>query len=178
MEKVLVSACLLGSKVRYNGSFQLIGHAILSRWQAEGWIVPLCPEIAAGFPTPRPPAEIRGGADGAAVLEGRAQVVEQGGNDVSSLYVDGARIALELARENGCRFAVLTDGSPSCGSTFVYDGSFSGRRLAGRGTTTALLEAAGICVYSEHGIAELDRLLTKGSPGPVRGGVLPVAGSL
>lgn len=158
IEKVLVSACLLGSKVRYNASAKLSGDAVLDRWLAEGRVVSLCPEVAAGFPTPRPPAEIFGGS-GEAVLAGQATVVEDNGGDVGDLYRDGARIALEMARENGCRYAVLTDGSPSCGSSFIYDGTFSGRRVAGRGVTTALLEAHGVRVFPEARLAELDAIL-------------------
>ena len=159
MERVLVSACLLGRKVRYNGSDKLSDHPVLSRWQAEGRVVPICPEVAAGFGTPRPPAEIVGAADGAEVICGRGRVVEDTGRDVTSLYLDGGRMALEMAEQTGCSYAVLTDGSPSCGSTFIYDGSFSGRMRPGRGTTTALLEAHGIAVYPEGRIDELDRLL-------------------
>lgn len=158
IEKVLVSACLLGSKVRYNASAKLSGDAVLDRWLAEGRVVSLCTEVAAGFPTPRPPAEIRG-EGGEAVLAGKATVIEDTSGDVGELYRDGARIALEVARENGCRYAVLTDGSPSCGSSLIYDGTFSGRRIAGRGVTTALLEANGIRVFPESRLAELDSLL-------------------
>ncbi|CAN7485326.1 DUF523 domain-containing protein [Mesorhizobium caraganae] len=164
MERILVSACLLGSHVRYNGSYRLNNHPVLTRWQAEGRVVQICPEVAAGFSTPRPPAEIRGAGD--AVLHGQGQVVEQTGNDVTALYIEAGQITLELARETGCRYAVLTDGSPSCGSSFVYDGSFSGNRVAGRGTTTALLEANGIRVFSEDDIGKLDDLLN-GSAGTV-----------
>lgn len=164
MERVLVSACLLGSHVRYNGSYRLIDHPVLTRWQAEGRVVQICPEVATGFSTPRPAAEIHGTAD--AVLHGRGRVVEQTGSDVTALYLEAGQLALELARETGCRYAVLTDGSPSCGSSFVFDGSFSGKRVAGRGTTTALLEANGIRVFSEDNIGDLDELLNKpGSAG-------------
>ena len=159
MERVLVSACLLGSHVRYNGSYRLDGHPVLTRWQAEGRVVQICPEVAAGFSTPRPAAEIHGTAD--AVLDGQGRVVEQTGSDVTALYLEAGQLALELARETGCRYAVLTDGSPSCGSSFVFDGSFSGKRVAGRGTTAALLEANGIRVFSEDSIGDLDDLLNK-----------------
>jgi uncharacterized protein YbbK (DUF523 family) len=158
-EKVLVSACLLGSPVRYNGSARLSHHAVLQRWQLEGRVIPLCPEVAVGFPTPRPAAELDGTADGAAVLAGEARVVEKGGRDVSDLYREAAGIALDEAVANGCRFALLTDGSPSCGSSFVYDGSFSGRRVTGRGTTTALLQKHGVRVFSEAEIDRLDAIL-------------------
>jgi uncharacterized protein YbbK (DUF523 family) len=160
MEKVLVSACLLGGKVRYNGSFRLNHHPVLARWQSEGRIVQICPEVAAGFSTPRPPAEISGAGDGHTVLRGQGTVIEQTGNDVTHRYREAGQLALDLARETGCRYAVLTDGSPSCGSGYIYDGSFSGTRMAGRGTTTALLEENGIRVFSEDRIGELDSLLT------------------
>ncbi|CDX39660.1 conserved hypothetical protein [Mesorhizobium sp. ORS 3359] len=163
MERVLVSACLLGSKVRYNGSFRLDHHPVLARWQSEGRIVQICPEVAAGFSTPRPPAEIQGAGDGHAVLQGHGRVIEQTGSDVTRLYREAGRLALDLARETGCRYAVLTDGSPSCGSSFIYDGSFSGARVPGQGTTTALLEENGIRVFSEDRIGELDELLTGSS---------------
>lgn len=159
VERVLVSACLLGSPVRYNASTRLDGDPVLGRWQREGRVVPLCPEVAVGFPTPRPPAEMDGGADGAAVLEGSARVIEKGGRDVSDLYREAAAIALEEARRNGCRFAVLTDDSPSCGSSFVHDGSFAGRRVSGRGLTTTMLEQNGIRVFSEAEIDVLDAIL-------------------
>ncbi|PBC08874.1 DUF523 domain-containing protein [Mesorhizobium sp. WSM3859] len=160
MERVLVSACLLGSKVRYNGSFRLDHHPVLARWQSEGRIVQICPEVAAGFSTPRPPAEIQSAGDGHAVLQGHGRVIEQTGSDVTHLYREAGQLALDLARETGCRYAVLTDGSPSCGSNFIYDGSFSGARVAGQGTTTALLEENGIRVFSEDRIGELDDVLT------------------
>jgi uncharacterized protein YbbK (DUF523 family) len=86
-------------------------------------------------------------------------VVEEGGRDVSNLYREAAVMALDEAQRGGCRFALLTDGSPSCGSSFVHDGSFSGRRVAGRGTTTALLEQHGIRVFSEAEIETLDAIL-------------------
>ena len=157
--RVLVSSCLLGRKVRYNGSDKLDGHPILMRWQREGRIVALCPEIAIGFPTPRPPAEIEKAAGGEAVLREAARIFEATGADVSSLYRRAAEHALALAEREGCRHAVLTDGSPSCGSSFIYDGSFRGVRIAGRGTTTALLEQSGIRVYPETAIEDLERLL-------------------
>jgi uncharacterized protein YbbK (DUF523 family) len=159
--KVFVSACLLGRAVRYNGTARLSGHPILERWLAEGRVVALCPEVAAGFATPRPPAEITAGRQGEAVWAGDAQVIEQNGADVTALYEAAGRLALDLAQAEGCRHAVLTDGSPSCGSSYIYDGSFTGVRQPGRGTTAALLNAHGIAVYAESQITELDMLLAE-----------------
>ena len=72
MERILISACLLGRPVRYDGRDKLLPHPLLDRWTREGRLVPVCPEVLAGFPTPRPPAEIEPGAQGAKVLRGGA----------------------------------------------------------------------------------------------------------
>ncbi|MBO9631421.1 MAG: DUF523 domain-containing protein [Shinella sp.] len=153
--KILISACLAGLPVRYNGSAKPLIHDAVERWKAEGRLVTLCPELAGGFQVPRPPAEIENGFNGDDVLDGRARVLEISGGDVSAAYIDGARIALDVARENGCRHALLIDGSPSCGSGFVYDGSFSGRKHAGQGVTAAFLRRNGIAVYSDREVDQL-----------------------
>ncbi|HEJ9095349.1 DUF523 domain-containing protein [Serratia odorifera] len=155
--KILISACLAGFKVRYNGSDKPMVDATLARWQQEGRLVVCCPELAAGFATPRPPAEISPTADGDAVLAQRAQVIEATGNDVTAQYLLGAHLALETARRQGCRFALLTDGSPSCGSQLIYDGAFAGRSKPGNGVTSALLRQHGIEVFSHRQIAALIR---------------------
>ena len=151
MHKVLVSRCLLGHAVRYDGG----SHgplALLERWQHEGRIVPLCPEVAGGLPTPRPAAEIPGG-QGAAVLDGEVAVLTRDGLDVSGAFLKGADAALALVREHGIKLAVLKARSPSCGNHENYDGSFSGTRVAGEGVTAAALRRAGVQVFNE---AELD----------------------
>jgi len=146
--KVLVSSCLLGEAVRYHGGDALCTSTILDRWRAEGRLVPVCPETAAGLPVPRPPAEMAGG-DGADVLKGRAVVGDSTGRDVTGAFVAGARAALASAVANGVRLAVLKDGSPSCASSYIYDGSFRGQRDSGQGVTAALLSQAGIRPFSE-----------------------------
>lgn len=163
MEKILISACLIGRPVRYNGSDKASGASdVLKLWQEEGRLVPVCPEVAVGFPTPRPPAEIQGKdinsaktIDGRDVLNGNAFVFEETGGDVTELYVKAANAAVVLAKKHGCRHAVLTDGSPSCGSSFIYDGSFSSVKHQGMGTTTAALRKEGISVWAETQIREL-----------------------
>jgi uncharacterized protein YbbK (DUF523 family) len=154
MERILVSACLMGRRVRYDGGAKTSSDARLAQWRAEGRLVPFCPEVEGGLPTPRPPAEIEAGAGGAAVLEGRARVLTDGGADVTGEFLTGARRALATARTHDIRLAVLKDGSPSCGALTVYDGAFQGRRAAGRGVTTALLERNGIRVFTEDQVAE------------------------
>lgn len=147
LPKVLVSACLLGQPVRYDGRSS--GHPdLLQLWQQQGRVVPLCPEVAGGLPTPRPPAEIPGG-QGGAVLDGEARVVTVQGEDVSAEFLAGARLALELVRRHGIRVAVLKSGSPSCGNRKVYDGTFSGSKIDGEGVTSALLRREGVQVFSE-----------------------------
>src|SRR4051794_8172850 len=139
MESILVSACLLGRPVRYDGTGKRSDHRVFERWRAEGRLVPVCPEVHGGLPVPRPPAEIRSGLGGD-VLDGRARVVTRGGEDVTAYFLEGARQALEQARANGVRMAILKESSPSCGVGRVYDGTFSGAAVPGEGVTTALLE--------------------------------------
>lgn len=155
MKKVLVSGCLLGRRIRYDGSCKDFSHPLLDRWSGEGRIVATCPELAAGFSTPRPPAEIMDEKMGGTVLDGQGRVMENTGADVTDLYLVAARSALELAQANGCAFALLTDGSPSCGSTFIYDGTFSGQQHKGDGVTAALLRRNGIEVFAHHQIDQL-----------------------
>ncbi|HWA63149.1 MAG TPA: DUF523 domain-containing protein [Caulobacteraceae bacterium] len=152
--RILVSACLLGRPVRYDGRGRALAHEALTRWQAEGLLVPLCPEVAAGLPTPRAPAEIVGG-DGEDVLAGRARVVDGDGRDLTAEFLAGAESAARLAAESGCAFALLTEGSPSCGPGFVYDGTFSGARRPGSGVVAARLRRAGVEVFAED---EVERL--------------------
>ncbi|WDH22593.1 DUF523 domain-containing protein [Pseudomonas chlororaphis] len=152
MHKILVSRCLLGHRVRYDGGASGPFDQ-LARWQAEGRVVALCPEVAGGLPTPRAAAEIPGG-QGGEVLDGLARVITTEGEDVSAEFLSGARQALELVREHGIRIAVLKANSPSCGNLLTYDGSFSGGKVSGEGVTAALLKRAGVQVFSELELAE------------------------
>src|SRR5215212_3053193 len=142
MERVLVSACLLGAKVRYHGGDARSSHDVLQRWRDEGRVVAVCPEVDGGLSTPRPPAEIVG-----------LRVITREHTDVTAAFARGADEALRKAHAQGIRVAVLKDGSPSCGSTTVHDGTFSGSRRPGHGITTTLLLQHGIRVFSED---ELD----------------------
>jgi uncharacterized protein YbbK (DUF523 family) len=158
--RILVGACLLGRPVRYNGSAKTLFHPTLEVWRAESRLVSLCPELAGGA-TPRPPAEIEGGRSGQHVLSGRARVIEATGADVTDRYLAGAQAVLALARSSACSFALLVDGSPSCGSRFIHDGGFAGRKQAGAGVTTALLRDNGIEVFAESEIDALQARLTR-----------------
>ncbi|WP_312480712.1 DUF523 domain-containing protein [Kosakonia cowanii] len=154
VNRILISACLMGFKVRYNGSEKAAMMAHLVRWQKEQRLVIHCPELAAGLPIPRSPAEIVF-ADGKDVMRERARIIENTGNDVTEHYQLAAWLALRTAQESGCTAALLTDGSPSCGSQFIYDGSFSGQRKPGMGVAASLLNEHGIAVFSDTQLAEL-----------------------
>jgi len=145
MERILISACLLGERVRYHGGDSRIEHPILRRWQEEGRLVSICPEVAGGLATPRPAAEI------VVTSEGR-RVLTAAGQNVTGAFERGAKAAADACAANGIRIAILKDGSPSCGNRWTYDGSFSGRRIEGLGTTAARLRATGVRVFSEFEI--------------------------
>ncbi|TCL75868.1 DUF523 domain-containing protein [Rhizobium sp. BK251] len=158
MNKILVSACLMGHAVRYDGRAKPLAHPAIEQWRQEGRLVTICPEMSAGMPVPRPPAEIEPGNTGEDVLSGHAGVFEITGGHVTHEFLQAAENAVALARDTGCRYALLIDGSPSCGSGFVYDGSFSGNRKTGSGVTAAALRRAGVEVFS-HG--DIERLIER-----------------
>jgi uncharacterized protein YbbK (DUF523 family) len=159
VQKVLVSACLLGRQVRYDGGHKQSTSSVLQRWLALGRVVAVCPEVAAGLTIPRPPAEISSGLGGAAVLSGNARVVGIAGEDFTQPFIDGARHALEQALVHGIRVAVLKEGSPSCGSHRIYDGTFSNSTVHGRGVTAHLLQTVGVHVFNEAQFEAADSLL-------------------
>ncbi len=151
MIKILVSACLLGNKVRYNACDVKYNNNILQAWLSEGRVVSFCPEVAGGFSVPRPPAEIQEG-EGHRVLQGTARIMQIGGKDVTAGFLDGAKKALETALEHGVKLAIMKEKSPSCGSITIHDGTFSSNLRPGQGVATALLEQNGIRVFSEENI--------------------------
>jgi uncharacterized protein YbbK (DUF523 family) len=144
---VLVSACLAGRACAYDGSHRADPEIV--RLVREGRAVLVCPEEEGGLGTPRPAAEISGGS-GADVLDGSARVVADDGRDVTASYLDGARIAVDRAAENGCDAAILKARSPACGCGAVYDGSFSHTLTDGDGVATAALRRAGVEVWTEE----------------------------
>lgn len=156
MQRILISACLMGEPVRYDGSHRLVDHRRIAEWLADGRLVPFCPEVAGGLPTPRPAVEIVGG-DGQQLLNvgSLARVVDVHGNDFTAQFVEGAYAALAAAKSSGCAYAVLMDGSPSCGSSFIYDGSFTGQRRPGVGITAAVLSQHGVRVFNPDALEEL-----------------------
>ncbi len=138
--KLLVSACLLGVCCRYNGEGEL--DPSIAELMKEHQLIPVCPEILGGLPTPRVPAERQGG-----------RVVTKDGRDVTKAYEKGAEETLKLARLYGCTRAILKERSPSCGSGRIYDGTFSRKQIDGYGITAELLEKNGIQTAGESNFA-------------------------
>ena len=159
MQKILMSACLLGAKVRYDGGDCEQQNALLNQWRSEGRIVTICPEMAGGLPTPRPPAEIIGHGGGQAVLNFQAKVVANTQQDVSDEFRKGAELALALAQKYAIKIAILKANSPSCGNLEIYDGTYSRQRIAGQGVTAALLTQHGIKVFNENQLMEVAEYL-------------------
>ena len=144
MEHILISACLLGEPVRYDGQSCPLVHPAMDQLKRKAVLIPICPEVDGGLPIPRPPAEIH---------EGKVLTIE--GHEVTSAFEAGADKALETAMARGATLALLKEKSPSCGVNQIYDGSFSGTRIPGQGLTAQTLREAGITVFSDEQIEAL-----------------------
>ena len=138
--KILVSACLLGVACRYDGQSKT--YPRIEELCRRHQVVPVCPEIMGGLPTPRVPAERRG-----------AQVITKSGANVTENYDRGAQQVPQLARTMACTVAVLKERSPSCGSGQIYDGTFTGTLTDGWGVAAQLLRENGIRVLGESQLA-------------------------
>lgn len=150
--KILISACLLGQPVRFDGQSKFVENNVLEQWKNDGMLVMVCPEVSGGLPVPRPASEIQGAADD--VLTGSALVTNSVNEDVTRFFLSGARHALMLCRQHNIHAAILKENSPSCGSSTVPDGSFNKKRILGEGVTACLLRQNGIRVFSENEISE------------------------
>lgn len=148
--KILVSACLIGEKCRYDGNANLCVDKFFEKWMNDGVLVPVCPEVMGGLPTPRHPSEIKNG-----------KVINNHNEDVTENFVSGAEAALETAKENNVVMAILKEKSPSCGSSFIYDGNFCGSKIKGMGITAKLLSDNRIKVFSEENIQEAKEFYEK-----------------
>ena len=143
-EPLLISACLLGVACRYDGASRPLDADTLEKLKERYALIPVCPEILGGLPTPRLPAER--GYDG---------VHNAHGENVTAQFFRGAAETLRLAVFFGCKKALLKARSPSCGSGEVYDGFFTGTLRAGDGVTAETLKANGVAVYGERAVDEL-----------------------
>ena len=144
--RVLVSQCLLGVACRYDG--KSVFCESVRRLMDACEVIPVCPEILGGMTTPRPPSERQG-----------ERVVNNLGQDVTAAFLRGADQALHLARLFGVKYAVLKQRSPSCGSEMIYDGTFSGGKIPGKGVTAEAFEREGIRIFDEDHICELIDIL-------------------
>jgi len=147
--RFVVSACLLGCNCKYSGGNNQ-NPDVLNFLRGKDFI-PICPEEDGGLPTPRAPAEIVGGV-GAGVLDGLAVVHSKDGRDVGPFYLNGARAAVQAARDFGAGAALLKERSPSCGVRMVYSGDFSGNIINGQGVTAAALAREGLLLFSEEAL--------------------------
>ena len=147
--KILISACLLGERVRYDGKTNRLDNKLLDKWLAEGCLLSICPEVCGGLAIPRPAAEIQQGGT----------IKTQAGTDVSTAFQKGAEHALAAALKFNIKIAILTEKSPSCGSAQIYNGQFERRLIAGQGLTTQLLRANGIQVFNQFQLHKVEALL-------------------
>jgi uncharacterized protein YbbK (DUF523 family) len=137
--KILISACLLGENVRYDGNNNLILHPFLN----QNIFIPICPETLGGLSTPRVPAEIR-----------EKSVITKDNIDVSQAFYNGAKLVLDIVRKHEIKIAILKEKSPSCGVHHIYDGSFTRTLVNKSGITTTFLKEADVIVFNEHEIDE------------------------
>ena len=146
--KVLISACLLGDNVKYSGGNNLTPELVtlLEKYNVD--IVKVCPECFAGLPIPRLPSEIKEG-----------KVYSKDGRDITGEFLDGAEKTYEVVERKQADFAILKERSPSCGSSYIYDGSFSGKVIEGQGFTTRKLNEENIIVFSEENLEEIEKYL-------------------
>ncbi|MBN2780653.1 MAG: DUF523 domain-containing protein [Candidatus Marinimicrobia bacterium] len=143
---LVISSCLTGVPCRYDGKDNCLPEETLRRLEDHFLLIPVCPEVLGGLPTPRIPSEIQG--------DGR--ILNRQGADVSREFRKGAELALKAAETAGASLACLKAHSPSCGNRSVYDGTFSGVLRPGKGVTVNLFEKTGKKVYNEN---EIDSLI-------------------
>ncbi|WP_277288671.1 DUF523 domain-containing protein [Veillonella montpellierensis] len=141
-EPLLISACLYGIACRYDGKDNRISYIELL--QQRYTLIPCCPEVMGGLPTPRTPAERRG-----------RDVITRKGVVVTREFQRGVYQSVQLAKQYGCKVALLKANSPSCGCGFIYDGTFTHTLIVGDGLLTEALKDEGIHVFTEKEIEKL-----------------------
>ena len=146
--KVLISACLLGDNVKYSGGNNLTPELVTLLEKYNVKIVKICPEYFAGLPIPRVPSEIS-----------EDKVFSKDGRDITEEFLSGAEKTFKIAKENQIDFAILKERSPSCGSSYIYDGSFSGKVIQGQGLTVRKLNEENIVIFSEENLEEIEKYL-------------------
>ncbi len=136
---ILVSACLIGENCKYDGGNNYC-EAVIDYLSDKPYIS-ICPEVCGGLRTPRTPSEIINGA-----------VIDKYGNDKSAAFASGAEEAALICDSLNIKLAILKEYSPSCGVSYIYDGSYNGRKISGSGITAALLRRQGVTVWSEKDV--------------------------
>ena len=131
--KIMVSACLLGTDCKYNGGNNYNEKVI--EYVKGHEVIPVCPEVVGGLPTPRIPCEIVNGV-----------VTNAEGESKDREYRAGAEKCLKIAKEKEIDMAILQSRSPSCGVNQIYDGTFSGTKIPGSGIFASLLKENGFKV--------------------------------
>lgn len=149
-KKILVSGCLFGWHCRYDDGDTPCLHPQFLKWKEEGRLIPVCPEVFGGLPTPRPDCQRTGD-----------KVMSCVGGDCTEQYTKGANEALRLAKENDVALCIMKEDSPSCGSTHIYDGTFTDTIIDGQGLAVEYLRNAGYKVFSENMIEEVIKALAK-----------------
>ena len=144
-EKLLISACLYGENVKYNGSNNKIKD--IDKLKKKYNLIPFCPEVEGGLPVPRPPSEI--------VSVTPLKIKNINGIDVSLYFKKGAKKTLQLCEKYGIKKALLKEKSPSCGKSYIYDGTFSKTLTKGEGVTVSLLIKKRIKIFNENELFEL-----------------------
>lgn len=146
-EKLLISACLAGENVKYDGGNNLVDEFEILKENFELQYV--CPEVQAGMVIPRLPCEITSYRP--------LKIENEYGIDNKDFFIEGSKIALDLAQRLNIKYALLKSNSPSCGNEKVYDGNFNGTLIDGAGVTAKTLSDHGIKVFNETQINELLR---------------------
>jgi len=160
MKKILVSACLYGEICKYNATDNSCLDERFLRWKSEGRLIPVCPEVIGGLPTPREPSERRLDMESDSKLFGiEGRVITKSGKDVTAEYVSGAKQALRIAKDNGVICCILKHKSPSCGNRMIYDGTFSGHLTVGEGVTVEMLRHEGFAVFNETELDEAEKYI-------------------
>lgn len=140
MDKIIVSACLLGEPCRYDGKSYPSQEVI--DYIKDKQVYPVCPEVLGGLSTPRSSCEIICG-----------EVISKQGTNCTLQYMKGANEVLTLAKINNIDIAILKSKSPSCGYGEIYDGSFSSKLVKGNGICAEMLVNNGIKVINSDEIA-------------------------
>ena len=141
-EKLLISSCLLGNNVKYNGKNNYVEGIYKLKDLYD--LVIVCPEVMGGLSIPRIPSEII-----------NDEVINKEKINVTKEFNKGKDIVLDLVKKYDIKKALLKDGSPSCGSTYIYDGTFTGKKIKSLGITSRFLKELNIKIYTENNWMEL-----------------------